>query len=193
MTGLNTQTCLYHAPPNTEKRHLQKPTHSPATTFSLKSLKCRWPPKLNQKSNNNNHFQAAYKVYHSTQNTPLSIRSGIIVTMEMLYCTSMRLDLSAAFDMIDHQIILDWWNNWFDLGGNAPKWEVSYLVSSLVKFRPIPSNRCLVFPRVQCWDHFGLLCILPNTATDIEHQLYADETQVYNSFNTASFRNSTQK
>ena len=162
MTGLNTQTDLYHAPPNTGKRHLQKPTHSPATAFSLKSLKNQWPPKLSQKSNNNT-LTTAFRQHtrstipHKPQKTTFYSEWHHCHNRKViLHLYVMCLGLSTAFYMIDHQIILDWWNNWFGPGGNAQKCEVSYRVSSLVKFCPIPSNRCLVFPRVQCCEHFGL-------------------------------------
>ena len=89
----------------------------------------------------------------------------------------MLLDLSAVFDMIDRQIIMDWWNKWFGLGGNAPKWKVSYLVSSLPSF--VQSHWTVVW----CSQGFSAGNTLvyyvyyPSQSRISKHPLYADETQ----------------
>ena len=151
MRGLNTQTGLYHAPPNTGKRHLQKPTHSPETTFSLKSLKSQWPPKLSQKSNNNTLTTAFRRHTRSTiPHKPLYFIFRVALLSQWKcriapLCNASWLVSSAWYDRpsdytgLMEQLVWPWWH--------APKWEVSYLVSSLVKFRPIASNQMFGVPK----------------------------------------------
>ena len=53
---------------------------------------------------------------------------NIFLTMEKQDCTALTLiDLSAAFDTIDHRILLEKLKDWFGLDGVAMDWVVSYL------------------------------------------------------------------
>ena len=114
------------------------------------------------------------------------------------------LDLSAAFDTIHHQILLNRLTEWFGLGGEALKWVVSlsaYLQHRFqsVQISSIKSNSMELIFRVPQGSVLGpLLFIMYTTplnsllrkAEDIKHHLYADDTQVHNSFNTSSVDNS---
>ena len=62
-----------------------------------------------------NSYQSAYKPGHSTEAALLSIKNEIL------------LDLSAAFDMIDHSTLLGCLLDWFSVGGPALKWFSFYL------------------------------------------------------------------
>jgi len=68
-------------------------------------LKLRFADYL---STNNllNSFQSAYIKYHSTETTFLSVHNHIIKAMSYQHVTCLTLlDLSAAFDTIDHSIL----------------------------------------------------------------------------------------
>ena len=55
----------------------------------------------------NNRFQSAYKAYHSMETALLTVQNKIFFAMENQDCTALTLlDLSAAFDMVDLQILL---------------------------------------------------------------------------------------
>ena len=113
--------------------------------------------------------------------------------MEKQDCTALTLlDLSAAFDTIDHRILLDRLKEWFGLDDVALDWVVSYL-KHLFQSVQISSTRSnpieLIFGVPQGSVLGPLLFIMYTTplssvlskAKDIKHHLYADETQVHNS------------
>ena len=51
-------------------------------------------------------FQTAYRMFHSTETTLLSISNDPILAMERGEVTLILLNLSAAFDTVDHSILL---------------------------------------------------------------------------------------
>ena len=149
-----------------------------------------------------NPFQSAYKAYHSTETALLSVQNDIYQAMEKGKVTALTLlDLSAAFDTIDHGILLRRLTDWFGIEGVALDWVVSYLTN---RSQSININGTLSIPFTLL---FGvpqgsvlgpLLFILYTTplssiiknSEDIEHNLYADDTQIYKSFNTSTFNSS---
>jgi hypothetical protein len=79
-----------------------------------------------------NPFQSAYKSYHSTETALLSVTNDILNSMGSGKVTALTLlDLSAAFDTIDHRLLLDRLRKWFGIRDVALEWVASYL-----------SNRC---------------------------------------------------
>jgi hypothetical protein len=61
-----------------------------------------------------NSFQSAYVKSHSTETTLLSVHDYIIRAVSLLQVTCIcLLDLSAAFDTIDHSILLEHLRSWF--------------------------------------------------------------------------------
>ena len=73
-------------------------------------------------------FQSAYRIFHSTETTLLKIHNDLILAMDRGEVTSLiLLDLSAAFDTVDHSILLTRLQNWFDLDGPSLDWFSSYL------------------------------------------------------------------
>ena len=69
-------------------------------------------------------------MFHSTGTTFLSIHNDLILAMYRGDITSLILfDLSAAFDTVDHSILLHRLQHWFGLHSTSLDWFSSYLTS----------------------------------------------------------------
>jgi Reverse transcriptase (RNA-dependent DNA polymerase) len=77
-------------------------------------------------SDNNllNSFQSAYTKYHSTETTFLAVHDHVIraIGQQQITCLCL-LDLSAAFDTIDHSILIDRLSSWFGISGTVLNWS----------------------------------------------------------------------
>ena len=75
--------------------------------------------------NNNkldNPHQSAYKPGNSTETALLSIKNEVHLSLACGKPTALvLLDLSAAFDTTDHNILLGYLKSWFGLGGTVQK------------------------------------------------------------------------
>ena len=63
--------------------------------------------RLNEHLSRNNlmeDMQSAYRQSHSTETALLCVKNGILVALYQRKMVSLVLDLSAAFDTIDHNI-----------------------------------------------------------------------------------------
>ena len=68
-------------------------------------------------------YQSGYREDYSCETAVLRISNDVLLAMErQLIVSLVALDLSAAFDMVDHDILLAILNNKFGVEGNALKW-----------------------------------------------------------------------
>jgi hypothetical protein len=65
-----------------------------------------------------NSFQSAYTKFHSTETALLAVHDQLIRanSQQQVSCLCL-LDLSAAFDTIDHSILLERLSSWFGISG----------------------------------------------------------------------------
>ena len=145
-----------------------------------------------------NSFQSAYTKCHSTESTLLAVNDHIINAMSQQKITALcLLDLSAAFDTIDHSILLERLSSWFGLNGTVLNWIKSYLTlrSFTVSLNGSESSVFQLLYGVPQGSVLGpLLFTLYTTPlssiisdSSINHHLYADDTQLYISFSSLDF------
>ena len=73
-------------------------------------------------------YQSAYKMFHSTETALLRVFNDLLNALDDgNICILTLLDLSAAFDTIDHDILLSRLNTTFGISGSVLKWFESYL------------------------------------------------------------------
>ena len=151
-------------------------------------------------SSNNllNPHQSAYCKNHSTETALLYIHDHLInaIGSQQISCLCL-LDLSAAFDTIDHDILLSRLSSWFGIHGTVLNWFSSYLSSR--SFR-VKCNNNLSSSHTSCCgvpqgSVLGpLLFIMYTTplstlisSLSVNHHLYADDTQLFLSFHPSYF------
>ena len=143
-------------------------------------------------------FQSAYTKFNSTETTLLALHDHIIRAMSQQQATGLcLLDLSAAFDTIDHTIPLHRLKSWFGFTDTVLSWIQSYLSSRsfTVDINGIKSPPSKLLYGVPQGSVLGPpLFILYTTPLSliisqpsVNHILYADDTQLFLSFSADTF------
>jgi hypothetical protein len=140
-------------------------------------------------------FQSAYRRCHSTETALLRIQNDILCAIDKQKVTALvLLDLSAAFDTIDHSILLHRLENWFGVSGVALELLSSYLIgrTQSVSINGHCSAAEPLATGVPQGSVLGPLLFTMYTtpiahliqATPFSYHLYADDTQIYISFDS---------
>jgi hypothetical protein len=148
-------------------------------------------------------FQSAYRRFHSTESALLTVHNDIICSMDGGKVTALvLLDLSAAFDTVDHSILLHRLKNWFGISGPALNWFSTYLSprTQSVYLNGNYSSSALLTCGVPQGSVLGpLLFTLYTTPLgtllnnhSLGYHFYADDTQIYISFDSLSCDSSVQ-
>ena len=84
--------------------------------------------------------QSAYRQLHSTETALLKVQNDILINMDNEEVTLLvTLDMSAAFDTIDHNILIDILKNDFGVVDSALQWLISYLAN---RMQQVVIDRC---------------------------------------------------
>ena len=74
------------------------------------------------------NLQLAYRSDHSTEMALLKIKANILENMDNQWVTGiLLLDLSAAFNMVSNDILINRLHHWFGITGTALTWINDYL------------------------------------------------------------------
>ena len=81
-------------------------------------------------------FQSAYRPFHSTETAVLRVLSDILRAVDSGDVAGLvLLDLSAAFDTVDHDILIRRLQTTYGINGTVIKWFGSYLTDRSQYFR----------------------------------------------------------
>ena len=140
-------------------------------------------------------FQSGFRKHHSTETALLKVSSDIMMSADCGRCTVLvLLDLSSAFDTIDHEILLTRLQALVGMSDTVLSWFSSYLSgrSLSVLVNQLQSDSARLEFGVPQGSVLGpvlfLLYILPlgrlikEFAGDVSYHLFADDIQLYCSF-----------
>ena len=162
-------------------------------TFISKVIEKVISGRLNEHLINNSMFdplQSAYRDTHSTETALIKVQNDILSALDGGSPTILlMLDLSAAFDIIDHDILLLRLCNVYDITANALDWFRSYLTGRI--------QRVVIEDAVSVDQELGfgvphgsvlgpkMYCMYTKSVSDIIHRhglfhhSYADGTRLY--------------
>ena len=136
--------------------------------------------------------QSAYRTGHSTETAILSILDNILTSLDDNKISALLLlDLSAAFDTIDHEILLHRLQHTFGIQGTSLNWFQSYLSErkqfvSANDYRSLETSLLFGVPQGSVLG--PVLFIMYTTPLSdvigehsVSHEMFADDTQLLNS------------
>lgn len=138
-------------------------------------------------------LQSAYRAGHSTETALLNVRNDILMAMDRQHVTLLvDLDLSVAFDTVDHQVLLRRLEITYGITGSALNWFRSYLTNRTQRVylhetysdvfpltHGVPQGSCLG-PLLFSLYASKLIEIVKTHLPDVH--AYADDFQIYISF-----------
>ena len=141
-------------------------------------------------------YQSAYRMFHSTETALLRVHSDILQALDRKKCVFLvLLDQSAAFDTVEHTILLDRLQNSVGVEGNALQWFVSYFGErsqsvQVLGESSVPRPLTCGMPQGSVVGPFGFPTYTVPIGRickkhGISYHFYADDSQLYLEFDPA--------
>ena len=135
-------------------------------------------------------YQSGYRKHHSTETAMLNITNDMLQMKDYNLSTALvSIDLSAAFDLVDHDILVNRLENYFGFTATVLHWFRSFVSerSQCVLLGKIKSEALLVKQGVPQGSVLGArlytLYVRPLSDIfnrhDVHYHSYADDTQLY--------------
>ena len=135
-------------------------------------------------------LQSAYKARHSSETALIHVQNNILRAMDQgKVGILLLLDMSAAFETVDHRTLLDRLHAEIGIVGTALDWFESYLVDrhQVVPIRDEHSDSCLLHYGVPQGSVLGPQLFTVYTsplgriirAHGLDYHLFADDSQLY--------------
>lgn len=144
-------------------------------------------------NNLNSIYQSAYRANHSCETSVLKLVNDLLWKLEnQEACALVAIDLSAAFDTVNHQVALAVLEKKFGVTGSSLKWFESYLrdrrfkvsvddvFSKEVLFNFSVPQGSIIGPRLFCVYSSTLETVVPEEVT---MSAFADDHTLYKGFN----------
>ncbi|XP_071484307.1 uncharacterized protein [Diadema antillarum] len=139
------------------------------------------------------NLQSAYQPGHSVETALVKVTNDILLALDKKQMVLLvLLDLSAAFDTVDHDLLLMRMLHRFGISGNVLKWFHSYLTlrSQVVTLWDSSSKQCYIECGVPQGSVLGPILFTMYTSplgdiarrVGLSYHLYADDTQLYVAF-----------
>jgi hypothetical protein len=155
---------------------------------------------------NNLHeaYQSAYKQLHSTETALVRVHDDILHAVDDgKMCLIVLLDLSAAFDTVDHAILLKRLSSHYGVEGTALQWFRSYLtgrdqsvIINGVKSQPLLLNCSVPQGSILGPELFSMYAAPVAKIIQkhgLKYHIYADDTQLYVFFNRGDIKDAVQR
>ena len=141
-------------------------------------------------------YQSAYKQYHGTETALLRVNNDILTSLDSGKITALiLLDLNAAFDTVDHSILISRLHDYLGVQDLALDWCKSYLSDrpKYVRIGTSTSQPTVLDYSVPQGSVLGPQWFTVYTypvrdiirSYNLNYHVYADDTQLYLSFNSS--------
>ena len=135
-------------------------------------------------------LQSAYRKHHSTETAIVKIMNDILLSLDNDLCVLLvMLDLSAAFDTVDHKLLFNRFEQSFGIQGEAREWLRSYFTGRFqaVRIDGVNSDPTALETGMPQGSVIGPFCFPPYTSPlftiankyKCQMHMYADDTQLY--------------